>query len=347
MIDYLIVGQGLAGTVLAHLLLKNGKNVLVIDAIHPSSSSKIAAGIFNPVTGRRVVKSWMADTLIPFAHTYYKSLEIELEDIFYFPMDVIEIVQNVKDRNEWEGRMSDPGMKNYLVGNTPDQLYEEAVHPYEKLFRISNSGWLNISKLIHLFKQKLIESGKLLELFMDYSLIKVNKDKILCGNIECRNIIFCDGYNVRNNLFWNQLPLVPAKGEILTITCKNLPEDFILMSGIFILPIGNKLFRVGATYEWDFFDEQPSEKGMKDLLERLNRILKLPYEIVDHNAGIRPTVKDRRPLLGRHHEYENVFVFNGLGTKGVQLAPYFAKMFVEFLDGKDLLNEVNVARFTN
>jgi glycine/D-amino acid oxidase-like deaminating enzyme len=139
---------------------------------------------------------------------------------------------------------------------------------------------------------------------------------------------------------------VPAKGEILTIQCDDLPEEFILLSGIFLIPMGNKKFRAGSTYEWNFPHELPTDEGKLKLLKLLDEFLKLPYSVIDHRAGVRPTVKDRRPLIGSHPEHENVFLFNGMGTKGVQLIPYFADHFVGVLEkGKTLSGEVDVRRF--
>ena len=131
----------------------------------------------------------------------------------------------------------------------------------------------------------------------------------------------------------------------MSIHCPGLAEDVIYMSGIFVLPVGENIFRVGATHEWDFTDENPSENARQFLEEKLNRLLTLPYSVVDHKAGIRPTVRDRRPLLGRHREHKNVYLFNGLGTKGVQLSPFMAHHFAEFLNGGRLDPEVDIRRF--
>ena len=140
--------------------------------------------------------------------------------------------------------------------------------------------------------------------------------------------------------------MIPAKGEIVVIRCNELPQDFILLSGMFIVPIGDHKFRCGATYEWKFKNELPTESGKTKLLEMLNDVIKVDFEIIEHTSGVRPTMKDRRPVIGMHPEFSNVGIFNGLGTKGVSLAPYFANQFVEYLENGGSLNiEVDVRRF--
>jgi glycine/D-amino acid oxidase-like deaminating enzyme len=346
-LDYLIVGQGLAGTVLSDFLLKNGKKVLVFNSSKPNSSSNVAAGIFNPITGRRVVKSWMADTLIPYAFNYYKTLENDLKIDFFHPMDVVEVINNIKDLNEWQTRTEDESMKKYLMHDVPVEMYRNKINSYQKLFRINASGWMNISKFIEAYGNKLRLSGNLKETIFDFALLKNEGDLISYKEYKSRKIIFCEGPDIINNPFWNWLPMVPAKGEILTIECIDFPEDFILLNGIFILPIGKHQFRAGATYEWNYENDFPTEDGKSKLLERLKSILKVSFKIIDHKAAIRPTVKDRRPLLGQHKVHKNIFIFNGMGTKGVLLAPYFAAHFIDYLNGNKLLKEVDVCRFTN
>lgn len=346
-LDYIIVGQGLAGTVISDFLLKNGKKILVFNSSKPNSSSNVAAGIFNPITGRRVVKSWMADTLIPYAFNYYKTLENELNIDFFHPKDVVEVINNIKDLNEWQTRTEVETMKKYLMYDAPDELYRNKISTYQKLFRINSSGWMNIFKFVETYGNKLRSSGKLKEIIFDYSLLKIEDNLISYKEHKSSKIIFCEGPDISNNPYWNWLPMVPAKGEILTIECIEFPEDFILLNGIFILPQGKNQFRVGATYEWNFENDFPTQKGKSNLLERLESILKVSFKIIDHKAAIRPTVKDRRPILGQHKEYKNIFIFNGLGTKGVLLAPYFAAHFIDYLNGGVLLKEVDVGRFMN
>ena len=159
-------------------------------------------------------------------------------------------------------------------------------------------------------------------------------------------LIFCEGYRAAQNPFWKHLPFLPSKGEVLTIRSQQLHLDHILNKTISILPIGEHLFKVGSTYSWDELNDTPTEKEKANLLQQLGKIIKVPYEVIGHRAAIRPTVKDRRPFIGFHPEQLQVGIFNGLGTKGVLLAPYFANHFADhLLEKTELMKEVDVKRF--
>ena len=344
--DYLIVGQGLAGSVLSYLLIKEGKKVLVIDQLNRNSSSQVAAGLVNPITGRRIVKSWMADLLLPFAKNFYAKLEKDLDTTFYHHLDVLEVIYTVKEQNEWTSRMEEEGMKKYFKKVAKEILYTGKISAFKKMIQISSSAWMDIPLFIELVRSRLVKSFSLLDDFFENSKLKIKTNSIEYGIYKSKNIIFCEGYKSFFNPLWNWLPFVPAKGEILLIECKELPEFFILLSSIFLIPVGNNKFRVGSTYEWNFSHEQPTEEGKLKLLNHLNNFLKIPFTIIEHRAGIRPTVKDRRPLIGHHPEHKNVLIFNGMGTKGVQLVPFFADQFINYLGGKEkLLEEVDIMRF--
>lgn len=345
--DYIIVGQGLAGTVLSNLLIEDQKKVLVIDQFNQHTSSQVAAGLFNPITGRRVVKSWMADTLLPFAENFYRNQEKEFSESFYHRKDVLEVIHSVKDQNEWTMRMSEPGMMKYEIKDVPENLYSETITDFNKLFRITSAGWLDLPLFISLWRNYLQKNELLYEGEFDYAKLKIEKDSIIYKGINSSCIIFCEGYKVLQNPFWKWLPLIPAKGEILTIECKGMPQEFILMSSIFLIPLGNNTFRAGSTFEWNFSNEQATQEGKNKIVDMLKNLLNIPFTIIDHRAGIRPTVKDRRPIIGSHPEHNHVYIFNGLGTKGVQLAPYFGDLFVKHLTGlSSLMEEVDVKRFS-
>ena len=161
--DYLIVGQGLAGSVLSYLLMRQGKKVLVIDSFDANSSSQVAAGLVNPITGRRIVKSWMADTLIPFAETFYSAVENEFGKLFYHKMDVLEVIRTVKELNEWSGRMEEEEMRKYFIKNVPENNYKENISAFLKMIRITSSAWMNIPVFIEFCKMKLNESFALID----------------------------------------------------------------------------------------------------------------------------------------------------------------------------------------
>ena len=173
---------------------------------------------------------------------------------------------------------------------------------------------------------------------LDFEKLKLKEETVHYKDISADKIIFCEGTLMTENPYFNYLPLVPTKGELMTIKAENLEVDKILNKGFFCLPLGNNLFRVGATYNWKDLTYETSEEGEKDLITKIESLLTCDYKIIDHKAGIRPTVRDRRPLIGFHREYENIGLFNGLGTKGVLIAPWLADHFADFLNGKSELS---------
>ena len=345
--DYIIVGQGLAGSVLSELLIQKNKSVLVIDKANPNTSSRVAAGLFNPITGRRVVKSWMADILLPFAENFYRDQENKFDDRFYHLRDVLEVIHSVKDQNEWSTRMSENGMIQYAGKDAPEDLYRGKLVDFNMLFRITSAGWFDLPKYLNHSRQFLRDNNSLHIGDLDNNKLIIDNKSIRYDEFTSEKIIFCEGYKLLENPLWDWLPLVPAKGEILTIVCLGLPEEFILMSSLFLIPLGNNTFRAGSTFEWNFRDEQTTEEGKNKIVDMLKTLLKIPFTIKDHRAGIRPTVKDRRQIIGIHPVHKNAFIFNGLGTNGVQLAPYFADQFVNYLTGSStLMEDVDVMRFS-
>ncbi len=344
--EYLIIGQGLAGTVLAHNLLLREKSVLILDEYRSSTASRVAAGLFHAITGRRIVKSWMVEELQSFAEDFYTKQEKLLHANFFFPKNLIEIISSAHEFNVWSERLDDPGIAQYLAAKPDPIIYEEKLKKFLRLMALSGAGWMDIARYLeaslqYFSKAGILESGK-----FNMDDLEVLHEGFHYKHISAQKIIFCEGSDALQNPLWKWIPFLQSKGEILTIQSKNLPEDYILMKSLFIIPLGNHRFRVGSTYTWKYEDELPTKSGKDELLTKLKEIILVPFEILEHKSGIRPTTKDRRPLIGMHPELKNIFIFNGLGTKGVLLAPYFANEFSEHLiSGTKMNDEVRLERF--
>jgi len=344
--DFLIIGQGLAGSLLYYELAKRGKKVLVIDHFNPSSASNIAPGIIHPITGRRIVKTWMADTLIPFVENTYREIETGAGETFFHKKNILELISTVKEQNDWSVKSCSDELKDYFGKGVEGNLYNDVLANNFTKIEISNSGWLDVAGLVKYFRNELLKDGKLIEDKFKHADLIIKDNEINYKGFVADKIIFCEGYRSSRNPYWKNLPFLLSKGEVLTIRSEQLQLNHILSRTISILPVGENLYKVGSTYEWDELNETLTESAKEKLLDQLKKIINVPFEIVGHQAGIRPTVKERRPLIGLHPEYPRVGIFNGMGTKGVLMAPYFANHFAEFLDGKtELLNEVDVKRF--
>ncbi len=342
--DFLIVGQGLAGTMLVHFLLRSKNSFLVVDDSHFKSSSLVGAGIMNPITGRRLVKSWRADEIFPFAKSIYHEIEKLTSELFFHEMLICKLFANNQELNDWSGKEKLQEYRDYMVHQSINEL-EKHFHCEHGGFFIRQSGYVEMNKLVTAYRKLLREQSLLFEQKFDYK-IQLENETAIWNGIEFSKIIFCEGNAVLQNPFFSWLPFKLAKGEILTAKIPELNLNHIVSKNIFILPMENDLYKIGSTYEWDFETDEPTEKGKNDLTERLRKTIKLPFEIIDHVAGIRPTNVDRRPYLGLHPKHKQLAVFNGLGTKGASLAPFFANQLSEFLiSGKEINEEVNVKRF--
>ena len=344
--DYIIVGQGIAGTLLTYFLEEHGAKVLVIDNYNPTSSSNISSGIIHPITGRRKVKTWMADELIPFAEATYARIESKFGTSFYHKQNILELVDTTKDYNDWLMRSSDEGMKDYFSHEITEELYKNTIIASKKI-SLKNTGWLDLNKLAAMYREYLTKKNALLDESFIHENLKASGESIQYKDHKASKIIFCDGWLATQNLYWSWLPFLPAKGEILTIHAPDLKLTHILLKTAFVLPLGNNIYKVGSNYEWKELNDIPTQRIKEELINKLKNMITVPFEIIDHKAAVRPAIQDRRPVLGFHPEHKNIGIFNGLGTKGVLLAPWFADQLVKYMYNEAALNkEVDVKRFS-
>ncbi len=347
MLDYIIVGQGIAGSMLSWFLMKANEKVLVIDKFNPSSASNIASGITNPITGRKFVKTWLADEMIPFAQETYRGFEELFKEDFYHPISIIKLFDSVKAQNDWSARSASPEYLPYLKNESIIQLDKEKVKNDFGGFEINGGSKLEADKFLSRYRNFLKEKNILQEEEFEFDELKAEPDSVSYKNIKASKIIFCEGANAIQNPYFKFFPFQLAKGECLIMRIENFYPDKVINGQVFIMPMEEEnLYYIGSTHEWHFDDDEPSEKGKNELLGNLSTILTAPFEIVEHKAAIRPTVKDRRPFVGFHPEFKNVGIFNGMGAKGISLAPFFAQHFTEnLIQQKPLMKEVDIKRF--
>ena len=182
----------------------------------------------------------------------------------------------------------------------------------------------------------------------EFDSLQIKKDNIQYKSIIAKRIIFCEGYKAIKNPLFNYLPFKLTKGEVVTVKLPGFEKEKVANKGAFVLPLGNDLYKIGATYEWQDLTELPTEKGLLELEDKLKKLVDLPFERLKHEAGIRPTVEDRRPLIGLHPQHSPVVIFNGMGTKGVMLAPFFANQLIRYLEeGEPLDKEVDIERYSH
>ena len=341
-VDYLLVGQGIAGTMLSYFLLKEGKSIMVIDAGEPQTPSLAAGAIINPVTGRKTLKSWRIDELLPVAIAAYRDMEQMLGVQFCTQLPIHKYFSNPADQ-----AVITPEKLVELAGHaTLLDTYDPNIKETFGGIEVQQSHFIDTRKLIPAWRRYMKEMDCFIEANINYSLIDIQDNKVSYQETTASKIIFCEGGQIANNPWFNYLPLNPAKGEALIIEMPGLSEDSIVQKGLFLLPIGNQQFYVGSTNQWKVTDPAPSIDKRLELEAGIAKITDLPFTVVSQLSGLRPNVKDRRPLIGLHPLHSTLAIFNGMGTKGYSLSPWCAQMMVNHLEhGLPLDVEVNIARF--
>lgn len=343
-VEYLIVGFGLAGISLAEHLLENGKSFLVLED-GKQGSSTVAGGMYNPVILKRFTPAWRATEQLQYALPFYKRIEQRLDISVNQPMPIYRKFASVEEQNMWFEASDKPALQPYLstqiIKNT-----NAAIKAETGFGKVLHTGKIDTQKLQHSYRSYLDENDFILTEMFDYSVLKIKENSIQYKNIKAKQVVFTEGFGLKNNPFFNTLPLVGSKGELLTIEAPELQIDFVLKSSVFLIPLGNNLYNVGATYNRNDKSTLPTVEGREELLAKLNTLINCNYKVVNHKAGIRPTVKDRRPLVGQHAKYKNLYVLNGLGSRGVIIGPWVAQHLYNFIENKIPLDkEISIARF--
>ena len=346
-VNTIVVGQGLAGSLLAWNLIQRGEKVLVVDNRHRNSASIVAAGIINPVTGPRLVPSWRLEQLITAARYTYQKLGNELGSQFYSEIELVRLFRDEKERRLWISKKSQSGTNRHLGTLRQPGWKPEIVSDPFGSFSPSGSGHLAVAKLLISMRKFFRAQGRLLYAHLDYNILKLTSDSIKWSDWETEKLIFCEGHNSIKNPFFQNLPFKSSKGEILEVETEevNFPQS-IINRGQWILPIGENRYHAGSTFSWNPLNSNPTEKGKTHILKNLGDFIQARLHLREHRAGIRPVMKDFRPVIGFHPENSRIGIFNGLGSKGVLNAPFFADHFASHLLGKTKLDpEVAVDRF--
>ncbi len=344
MIDYLLVGCGLAGIAFAERALQNNKTIAVFEN-HSQNSSVIAGGLYNPVILKRFSEVWKSQEQIDLVNHFYAGLETKLKQPFDFKIPIFRKLYSVEEQNNWFVASDRPNLAPFLSSKINYAYYKGIDSPFG-YGEVMQSGYVNTAALLAAYHQYLKDHRLMFTETFDYNQLVIQNDGIIYNEIQCKNIVFAEGFGIHANPFFSQLPLDGTKGELLIIKAPGLNLDVIVKSTVFILPLGNDLYKVGATYNWDDKTATPTESGKQELIANLKSILSLDFEIVDHLAGVRPTVKDRRPMVGTHPKYNNLHLLNGLGTRGVMLAPAMAKVLFDHIEYQlPLEKEIDIRRF--
>lgn len=341
--DYLIVGSGLSGVMLCEALRKRGKSFKVISN-KSQQASIVASGLYNPVVLKRFNKAWDAEKHLPIAMSAYEELELFLGIQIDYKLPIYRLFSSIAEQNNWIIASDKIPLKPYLISDIKSNINQNIYAPYG-YGEVKNTGRIDTKLLLESYSNVLNNEKLISHESFEYDKLKISK-KIVYKGIESENIIFSEGFGVRQNPFFNYLPIEGTKGELIIINAPKLNSEVIIKSSVFIIPIGNNNYLVGSTYAWDDFNNDPTINAKNKLLNKLDKLVLCPYKVVYQRAGIRPTVIDRRPLVGQHKSHENLYILNGLGSRGVLIAPTVANALINFIEDKlPLQKEINISRF--
>lgn len=343
-VDYIIVGNGLAGIAFCELLRKHNKDFVVFDN-QSQKSSRVAAGLYNPVILKRFTKAWNAELQLELALPKYKELEELLQVKLDYKLPVYRKFTSIEEQNDWFTASDKPVLCDFL-STTLIKNENPSIHAEFGFGEVLHTGRINTSQLITSYSDFLDNENKLYKEEFHHHQLEIEQNSVQYKNISSKCIVFAEGFGLMTNPFFKNLPLDGTKGEMLTIKAPDLKMNFVLKSSVFIVPLGNHLYWIGATYEREEITYSITTEAKDELVDKLKKIINCDFEIIHQVAGIRPTTKDRRPLVGNHPIHKNLFVLNGLGTRGVMVSPYVAKeLFNHIENGIDLNKEINIKRF--
>lgn len=345
-VDYIIIGQGISGTWLSYYLQKEKKSFIVIDNNLPNAPSRLSAGIINPITGRRHVAAWMIEELIPFALHAYNEMEQLIHVATISRKDIIDFFPSAQMRVSFQKRVAEQATYLSLEEIVSYNEYFNYELGYGNIFPCYTA---HLENILPAWRKYLIQKNLLLEEAFEIQSLKLHSESIQYQNITAQKIIFCDGTTSTQNNFFNLLPFAPNKGEALFLNINDIPSDNIYKKGLVLVPLATpNSWWIGASYEWNFEHSNPTNEFRMNTEILLKQWLKVPYQVTNHIASVRPATLERRPFVGLHPQFQQVGILNGMGTKGCSLAPYFAHQLVQHLCyNQKITPEADVRRFTN
>ncbi|MDX1904446.1 MAG: FAD-binding oxidoreductase [Thermonemataceae bacterium] len=337
--DYIVVGQGIAGTVLVETLRHHQKSVLCINDTTQKASSLVAGGFFNPLTGKNLVKTWLADEIFPKMLSFYEDLEHRLNAKFFHKKPIYRPFRSIQEQNDWLAKSQNSAFRAYIAPHNNDIYYENDIFNAFGGIETLQAGWVDLPILLEQYRNFLKAEESYQEETFDYNALQIEAKKLIYKNFEAEKIVFCEGSQGVENPFFPHLPFSLVKGETILIKIKEASFENIVNQGVTIAFIEKDIYRVASTYSWQPLDWENTKQAEEELSEKAKNLLKKDFEVIGQKAGIRPATKHRRPIVGLHPQHKNLAILNGLGSKGVSLAPYLAEELYQHIEYQKVLHK--------
>ena len=331
MFDFLIVGQGLAGSLLAWELMQRGAKVLIVDNGMPNAS-QVAAGLINPITGMRFAKTTDVDVLLPTAKAHYSHLEQTFGQTFYVEKPMVRILKDKLEIENVTKRFDDIAYSSYIKEGLVQIESSGSLNAPLGVVEQEQTGYLLTQPLLECLKAFFIDKGVYLKADFDIDQLQL-EPTLRWKDIESKQVIFCEGYQAIQNPWFSWLPFQPVKGEIITVEHSHQLADKMVNFGNWLIPLNDHQARIGATFDRENLNAIPTDSAKEELLLAVHQLISAPFEsrIIRHEANVRPTTMDRNPYLGLHPQNNKLAIFNGFGSKGSLQIPWYSQHFADFL----------------
>ncbi|WGF93880.1 NAD(P)/FAD-dependent oxidoreductase [Aequorivita marisscotiae] len=342
-VDYIVVGLGIGGICLCEQLKKQNKSFVTIDGGSKGATAK-SGGVFNPTVLKRFTAAWNATAFYPAAIDFYTDLSKELNVEFFTKTPIFRIFKSIEEQNNWSVASDKIELRQFLSSNFLKNT-NPSINAAFGFGEVLGTAIIKTEILLSHYRDYLQAENILLSENFQYQLLEQQENGVCYKNISANKIIFAEGASAINNPFFPKQTIVGNKGEYLLIQAPELKLDTLLKGAFYVIPHGNGIYKVGATFNRDDYTDHPTETAKAEILSKLKTFINCPFKVVEQTAGVRPTTKDHRPILGSLNNHPNLVFFNGLGSRGFLMAPLLSEILINVLEKEQPLpKEMDIKR---
>ncbi|MAZ72301.1 MAG: FAD-dependent oxidoreductase [Flavobacteriaceae bacterium] len=350
-VDYIIVGLGIAGVCFAETLLLQGKSFMVVED-GKEGATIASGGVLNPTVLKRFTAAWNASQFFEKVFPFYNAISKRIHFNVSSPIQIHRIFNSIEEQNNWVVASDKKELSPFLNAEIQKNKNTSIIVPFG-LGSVNEGVLLNPSGLIKAYRAYLQEHDLLVSETFQYHKLELPEASVSYKGYTAKQLVFCQGAKVRDNLYFKvsvspegSKVFVGNKGEYVIFKAPQLQLTDVLKGPVMIIPLGNDLYKVGASYERDDFSEGITRDAREEIISKLKKMISCNFEVVHQVSGIRPTVKDRKPLLGNFLENPQLYFLNGLGTRGLSMAPLLSEWLFQHIENNVALpSEVNIKRF--